>query len=304
MFGHGVSSSPLRKTSAAQRRAMGHVRVGPLRRLALAVCGAAALAVSCSPSTGTPTPVSTPMVPAAVATPTVPVIPTRPPEVGPSVAPTATATPTPTSPQEPSSATAPSPSGLMDRLLSETLAGSQLAIDAIAETGDRSYIPVLTEFLRFPWLLDEGMTEAIVTAMAHLSGSTAGTYSDEQFSWGWWVEWIGRNKGANAPAGYADFRASIFRRQVDPAIGDFFYEGVPAAIRLEEIVWGGVERDGIPDLRQPPAIPARDAEYLDDGERVFGVSINGESRAYPFRIMNAHEMANDTLGGVPFVLAY
>ena len=52
MFGHGVSSSPLRKTSAATRRAMGHVRVGPLRRLALAVCGAAALAVSCQPLYG------------------------------------------------------------------------------------------------------------------------------------------------------------------------------------------------------------------------------------------------------------
>ena len=37
--------------------------------------------------------------------------------------------------------------------------------------------------------------------------------------------------------------------------------------------------------------------------RVFGVFINGEHRAYPHRILNAHEMANDVVGGVPFALA-
>ena len=39
-------------------------------------------------------------------------------------------------------------------------------------------------------------------------------------------------------------------------------------------------------------------------DRVFGVSINGEHRAYPLRIVNAHEMANDWLGGEPIALAY
>jgi hypothetical protein len=32
--------------------------------------------------------------------------------------------------------------------------------------------------------------------------------------------------------------------------------------------------------------------------------INEEHRAYPLRILNPHEMANDVLGGVPFALAY
>ena len=29
---------------------------------------------------------------------------------------------------------------------------------------------------------------------------------------------------------------------------------------------------------------------------MFGVSINGDSRAYPLRVLNWHEMANDVVG--------
>ena len=77
-----------------------------------------------------------------------------------------------------------------------------------------------------------------------------------------------------------------------------------ARIRLEEIAWGGVGKDGIPDLRYPPVVTAGEADYLEPPDRVFGVSINGEHRAYPLRILNLHEMANDIVGGVPFALAY
>jgi hypothetical protein len=73
---------------------------------------------------------------------------------------------------------------------------------------------------------------------------------------------------------------------------------------LEEIAWGGVRKDGIPDLINPPTIAAEEADYLSGSDRVFGVSINGQHRAYPLRILNPHEMANDVLGGVPFALAY
>ena len=79
---------------------------------------------------------------------------------------------------------------------------------------------------------------------------------------------------------------------------------MPANIRIEEIVWGGVAKDGIPDLTDAPVIPGTEAAYLDPEDRVFGVSFNGEHRAYPHRIVNAHEMANDTVGGVSFALAY
>ena len=62
--------------------------------------------------------------------------------------------------------------------------------------------------------------------------------------------------------------------------------------------------DGIPDLQFVPVLTPDEATYLQPSDRVFGVSINGEHRAYPLRIINAHEMANDTLGGEPIALAY
>lgn len=75
-------------------------------------------------------------------------------------------------------------------------------------------------------------------------------------------------------------------------------------IRLEEITWGGVVKDGIPSLDNPELIPAADADYLKGSDLVFGVAINGDIRAYPLRIMGWHEMFNEVIGGVPVALAY
>ena len=72
----------------------------------------------------------------------------------------------------------------------------------------------------------------------------------------------------------------------------------------EEIVWGGVKTDGIPALVNAEQIPAAGATYLTDRELVFGVSINGGSRAYPLRILDWRKMFNDVVGGVPVSLAY
>ncbi|MEM7171540.1 MAG: DUF3179 domain-containing protein [Pseudomonadota bacterium] len=75
-------------------------------------------------------------------------------------------------------------------------------------------------------------------------------------------------------------------------------------IRFEEISWGGVMVDGIPPLDNPTLISAEKANYLLDGDLVFGIEINGDARAYPLRIMGWHEMLNDTIGEVPVTLAY
>ncbi|MEQ8698449.1 MAG: DUF3179 domain-containing protein, partial [Bauldia litoralis] len=54
----------------------------------------------------------------------------------------------------------------------------------------------------------------------------------------------------------------------------------------------------------PRLIAAGAAGWLNDEDLVFGVSINGDARAYPLRILDWHEMFNDTIGGVPVALAY
>ena len=75
-------------------------------------------------------------------------------------------------------------------------------------------------------------------------------------------------------------------------------------IRLEEITWGGVRKDGIPSLDNPTLITAPEAGYMRGDDLIFGVSINGDTRAYPLRIMGWHEMFNEVIGGVPVALAY
>jgi len=57
-------------------------------------------------------------------------------------------------------------------------------------------------------------------------------------------------------------------------------------------------RDGIPAILDPIfAGRAAALSQMDPLERVIGVSINGESRAYPLNLLSRHEIVNDTVGG-------
>jgi hypothetical protein len=84
----------------------------------------------------------------------------------------------------------------------------------------------------------------------------------------------------------------------------FLRETAARTIRAEEIVWGGVRKDGIPALDHPQFIDAADATWLTDDELVFGVVIGDDARAYPERILAWHEMANDVVGGRAVSLSY
>ena len=174
----------------------------------------------------------------------------------------------------------------------------------MADTGDPSYIPVLVDYLRFSALLGEDNRNTIIRALFDLSVAAPDELEGSAQFWDWWVRWVGKHTEIKGPEGYHGFKGRLFSRMVDPEQSDFIHSGVDTRIRVEEIVWGGVARDGIPDLTNPRVITPGEADYLFDDDRVFGVSFNGEHRAYPLRILNAHEMANDVVGGVPFALAY
>jgi hypothetical protein len=45
-------------------------------------------------------------------------------------------------------------------------------------------------------------------------------------------------------------------------------------------------------------------KFLVSADRVAGIVVNGEARAYPLREMNWHEVVNDTVGGVPVAVTY
>ena len=81
--------------------------------------------------------------------------------------------------------------------------------------------------------------------------------------------------------------------------------GLPA-FDLADVVSGGVPRDGIPALTDPRMVPASSSEagYLADQDRVVGLMMNGEPRAYPQNILWWHEVINDKVGGVPVIVTH
>ena len=175
----------------------------------------------------------------------------------------------------------------------------------MAYSHNPAYIPVLLEFMRFQQNEEAALTIAsfMVRIRDKIPEEEFAIVPDGQSSWGWWLEWLTQHPEVTPPPGYDGWKGRLFS-VIDQPMGEFMYDGVPTTIRLEEIVWGGVRRDGIPDLRFPPHLAPEEATYLEPSDRVFGVSINGEHRAYPLRVLNAHEMANDIVGGVQFALAY
>ena len=76
-------------------------------------------------------------------------------------------------------------------------------------------------------------------------------------------------------------------------------------IPLDQIVRGGPPPDGIPSIDNPKFVSVADAsKFLRDSDLVLGVSLNGETRAYPLLILVWHEIVNDKVGGVPVAITY
>jgi len=171
-------------------------------------------------------------------------------------------------------------------------------LEQIRENQDRSMVPVLLEVLRFT--PPSNSRERIGAVLRDVTGQSIATGD-----WGGWMEWLGRNlESYQPPSEYVEWKANLMSF-LDPRFAEFLRPASEfSRIDVTEVVWGGVRPDGIPDLRDPEMLTAAEAEYLNDSDRVFGVTINGDSRAYPLRIVNAHEMVNDTVGGEPISLMW
>ena len=161
---------------------------------------------------------------------------------------------------------------------------------AIRENRDITLVPVMIDLMRF---LGGVSGDATITALEELTGQAFGG------DWNQWMEWLGQNASDYpAPDDYPTWKVRLYS-MIHPRFANFLRDGETARIDLTEVAWGGVIPDGIPDLRNPKTLTVAEADYMNPDDRVFGVSINGERRAYPLRIINAHEMANDILGGEP-----
>ena len=183
---------------------------------------------------------------------------------------------------------------LLERLLGNEETARSAARVGILRAADRSLIPALVDTLFFA---SSAARPDVVACLEELSGEKLGA------NYRYWVEYVGGHEEIRPNEGYRAWKAALFSR-LDPAFARFLDPGQPIRIRPEEIVWGGVKKDGIPALKRPRLIPAGEASFLEEGEMVFGVAFRGEARAYPQRIMDWHEMVNDTVGGQDFAISY
>ncbi|HKI05619.1 MAG TPA: DUF3179 domain-containing protein [Thermoanaerobaculia bacterium] len=162
-------------------------------------------------------------------------------------------------------------------------------------TKDRRYLAPFFELLRFP---SSAPRAEVGAAMDAIAGEQRGG------DWAGWYEWLAAHPDVPAAPGFASWKGELYARFVDPAMKRFLDSGRPSTIRPELIQWGGVKVDGIPALDKAPLVRAKEATYLTAEEPVFGVQIEGDARAYPLRMLDWHEMANDVVGRVPVSLAY
>jgi hypothetical protein len=71
-----------------------------------------------------------------------------------------------------------------------------------------------------------------------------------------------------------------------------------------QLVAGGPERDGIKSVDAPEFSPLQDAGWIGRDTEVLGIVVGGEARAYPVRMLEFHQIVNDTVGGVPVVVTF
>ncbi len=77
-----------------------------------------------------------------------------------------------------------------------------------------------------------------------------------------------------------------------------------SSIDLKEILSGGPPKDGIPSIDKPEFTNLADVKDINAKEPVITVSINGDARAYPIRVLIWHEIVNDTVGGTPLAVTF
>ena len=113
--------------------------------------------------------------------------------------------------------------------------------------GNPDVVPGLIQVLQF--VDDDGWLDR---TLAGLTGEQSGK------TWRDWILWQQAHPEIAPFEGFDAFKADVLA-VIDPDFRRFLEPGAPREIRLEEIVWGGVKKNGIPALTNPVHVPAADA---------------------------------------------
>ncbi len=179
------------------------------------------------------------------------------------------------------------------------------ALAKIAASNDPRLVWFISDLLRFA--SSRELNDKLSDAAAQILGKEFnaehnwGVVTDHLLAW-----------DIPAPPDYLRVKRAIFTNIV-PGWDRIFVDG---DIDWRLVSWGGVLIDDrpydttddgcncIPAADNPNVSSAVEATWLEEDDVVFGIVVNGESRAYPRRIMEVREMVNDTLGGRSLGIPY
>ena len=203
-----------------------------------------------------------------------------------------------------------------DVIFGSYLAGVEPPVEmfqTVGASGDPRAMWLLSDVLRF--VGSSRARNAAIEAFDDLSG--VNLYDDPVTDRSLWQSLTDHLIAWDIAAlpGYVDWKSQIFLL-VEPRWQPFF-DDADADIDWRHVSWGGVLIDDrplgtpvgcvggcIPALDDPSVTDAVGGAWYPDDALVFGVTVNGESRAYPKNIMEIHEMVNDTLGGRRIAIPY
>ncbi len=77
-----------------------------------------------------------------------------------------------------------------------------------------------------------------------------------------------------------------------------------ATVPLADIRAGGPPRDGIRSIDRPKFVPIGRVTFLENDDMVVSLTHQGETRAYPLRILVWHEIVNDRIGDLAINVSY
>ncbi len=75
-------------------------------------------------------------------------------------------------------------------------------------------------------------------------------------------------------------------------------------VPLSEFQSGGPGKDGIPSIDAPRFAPASEINFLRPPEPVIELTVGKTVRGYPIQILIWHEIANDTVAGIPVAVTF
>lgn len=179
------------------------------------------------------------------------------------------------------------------RLISDKPKARRKAAEALARSDPATLIPLVDAYFFAPREARSGALQLLELLSGERLG---GRYRD-------WFLYVGGRQDLQSPPGYVAWKGEMFSR-IDPVYGRILSADTTVRLRLREVHSGGVPLDGIPAIDGPESVPADLARFMRDADTVFGISLGGERRAYPVKVLSWHEVLNDTVGGQPIAISF